>query len=272
MDGAVIRCRLDLMLRLVDTTTGTVINEGDVRFYWNDVFFKPIAKGEGVHVFLNHGRDNGLMHIEVKGYDPKDVTIDYEKLDERLPGIDVFLIPSENTRRGGEVLTFSGHLAKLESIEAIDISKPVCSINEYNAKKNIMSLFLPGKRLIMDDVHYGLVNQAEQTFEHITVTEAVSEVTISLAEPLKEPYQVNAPICRVIFGDVDKKGNFVFRVRDRGGNQTYLFRIVVNGEERFISVDMEHLDGVKLSAAKKRPVKPSEEEEKKAEEKPAPKT
>jgi hypothetical protein len=83
---------------------------------------------------------------------------------------------------------------------------------------------------------------------------------------------VNAPICRVIFGDVDKKGNFVFRVRDRGGNQNYLFRLVVNGEERFMNVDMEHLEDVKLSAAKKRPVKPSEEEEKKAEEKPAPKT
>jgi len=253
VDGTVIRCKLDLMLRLIDTTTGDVVNEGDVRFYWNDVYLRSIAKDEGVHIFLNHGRDNGLMHIEVKGYDPKDVEIDYEKLNEGLPGIDVFLIPSESTYRGGGVITFAGRLPKLEKIEAIKVSKPVCSISDFNAKKGIMSLFLPGKRLVMDDVHYGLVNTQNQTYEHFTVTEAVSDATVRLKEPLKEPFQVNAPICRVIFGSVDPKGNFILRVRDNGGDQNHLFRIVVDGEERFLNVDMEHLNGVKLSAAKPRP-------------------
>ena len=260
MCGAVIRCRLDLMLRLIDTTTGAAITEGDVRFYWNGEFTRSDPRDSGIHIFLNRGRDNGLMRIEAKGYDPMDLEVDYEQLDSQLPGIDVFLIPSENTYRGGGVITFSGHLSRLEAIDAINVSKPVCSISEFNAKKNTMSLFLPGRRLTMGDVYYGLVNKEDGTYEKFKVEEEKTDTSIRLSEPLKEPFQVNAPICRIIFGSVDKKGNFILRVRDNGGDQNHLVRFTVGGEERFMNVDFEHLDEVKLSQAKPRPEKPSEEE------------
>ena len=261
MDGAVIRCRLDLMLRLVDTSTGAVVTEGDVRFIWNNKPIRSTPKEDGVHIFLNHGRDNGPMQILAKGYDPVTLELDYEKLDEMLPGLDVFLIPSEDTYRGGRMLTFSGRLSKLETIDAVNIGKPLCNISEFDAKKNIMALFLPGRRISMDDVHYGLADKDGTTYEPIVVTETISNVTVRLKEPLKLPFTVNAPIYRIIFGSVDAKGNFVLRVRDNGGDQRHLIRIVVDGEERFMTVDFEHLSGVKLTAAKPRPEEPKESDD-----------
>ncbi len=246
--SAVIRTRLDLVLHLIDTTTGNPPTDAAVRFYRRDGLLKAMDKGEGSFVFIDLGREDFLMRIEVTGYDALDLEICYEKLDEALPVMDVFLMPSENAYRGGRVISFTGKLPKLTAIEAVKPDNPVCTISDYDEEKQKIMLFLPSRRISMESVHYGIVYEepAPPVFEHFEVEETVLPVAVRIKAPLKREFMLNSPICRVVFGRVDAKGNFVLRVRDNSSSLKYLVRYIVDGQEGFMEVDFHALEGVKL--------------------------
>ena len=56
MDASVIHQKLDLLIRLIDTTTGAVVEEKNVRFFKDGEAVRPIRRGSGNYVFLNTGR------------------------------------------------------------------------------------------------------------------------------------------------------------------------------------------------------------------------
>ncbi len=244
-DG-VIRSRLDLLIRLQDTTTGLSVDERDVNFYLNGKQIRPTSRGFGNYILINHGRENGLMQIEVYGFETFEADIDYEKLDERLPTVDAFLIPSENDRSGPKMLSFSGTLKGLSSLECIHPGRPLSGIREFDKKKKIMTIYAPNRRMNMVHSYYGLYHAEEDTYECIEITEQIENHKVRLREPLQEEFTVNAPICRRIFGRVSDDGEFLLRVRDDGKRQTYLVRYTVDGEARYKSVDFHNLEEVTL--------------------------
>ena len=75
---AVIHRRLDLALRLVDTTTGNPPFPGIVRFYRKADLVPAMDKGGGCYIFIGLGREDFLMRIEVGGYDAIEVPVCYE--------------------------------------------------------------------------------------------------------------------------------------------------------------------------------------------------
>ncbi len=244
-DG-VIRARLDLLIRLQDTTTGLSVDERDCNFYIDGNQIRPTARGFGNYILINQGRENGLMHIDVYGFEPFEVAIDYEKLDERLPTVDAFLIPSENDRSGPKMLSLSGTLKGLSSLECIHPGRPISGIREFEPKKKVMTIYAPNRRMNMIHSYYGLYHSEEDTYECIEITEQIENNKVRLREPLKEEFTVNAPICRRIFGRVTDEGEFLLRVRDDGKRQTYLVRYTVDGEARYKSVDFHNLEEVTL--------------------------
>lgn len=257
--GAIIRRQLDLALRLIDTTTANPPVGGIVRFSRDGKLLPSMNKGEGNYVFMDLGREDFLMRIEIEGYDTLELPVRYGELDERMPIMDVFLMPSENAYRGGRVLTFSGRLPRLTAIEAVNLTNPICTISDYDEKKKLITLFLPNRRIDMEGVYYGLVHEQEGglTYERFEVDESVSSVTIRIKTPLEQGFTLNAPISRVVLGKVDQKGNFVLRVRDNSSELKYLIRCIADGREGFQEVDFHRLEGVKL----KRPPKPKAGEE-----------
>jgi len=238
MAASVIRAKLDLLIRLVDTTTGAQVTERNVVFKRDGIPVIPETKDPGSYIFINTGREDFLMRIEVFGYDVYETWVRYEELDEKLPECDVFLMPSESMSRGEKVLSFSGTLPFLKKIEAICLQKPVCFAKEFNKKTVSLTVYVNnGDRISMDDRYYGLLKEDGTGYEKIEVETSVSLQSVRLKEAIEEEQVSNLPVMRIIFGRVSEDGEYVLKVRDSGGNLTYLVRYEVGDEVRFQEID-----------------------------------
>lgn len=237
MEASTIHHKLDLVLQLVDTTTGAAVGEQDVRFFIDGKQCWPIPRGGGNFVFINTGRRDNTLTLKVFGYEDAMVNVQYEKLDETVPLKQVFLIPSEKHAKGENLCSLTGILPGLEEIEAVSLKQSNFCFSEFNEKKGLMKLFLARGRLSMENVHYGLIGENRQCYEHFEVTEEVPPDMVRLKEPLTETFAVNSPISRVIFGKVSPDGSYLLRVRDDAEMLSYLVRYRVNGETRFQTVD-----------------------------------
>ncbi len=236
--ASVISAKLDLLIRLVDTTTGAAVDERNVVFTRNGEPFRPDGRGEGTYILINTGREDFLMRIKVFGYEEAVLNVKYESLDERLPEINVFLIPSENTMRGEGVLSFSGILPFLEAIEAVKPNRQLCVVKGFDPKKKLLTYFTQsGAFTEWDEAGYGMLHADKQSYENIAVVRRESQQTVELKEELKEENITNLPVLRIIHGKVDENGAFLLRVRDDGEDQSYLVRYTVNGEVRFQTVN-----------------------------------
>lgn len=242
---SVIQSRLDLLIRLQDTTTGLSVDERSAKFLLNGEEVRPTSRGFGNYILINYGRENALMQVLSYGYEPFSVYVDYDKLDERLPTVDVFLIPSEK-ESGNEVLSFTGKKKGLSSLECIHPGRPLSGIREFDVKKRIMTIYAPNRRMNMIHSYYGLLHPEEGRYEPIEIVEQIENQKVRLKEPLQEEFAANEPICRRIFGQVQEDGSFLLRVRDDGKKQTYLVRYEIDGEARYKSVDFRNLEGVTL--------------------------
>ncbi len=240
MKEGVITNRLDLLIRLVDTTTGMSVTEMNIHFFLNGKEIRPAPRGDGNYILINQGRENGLMQIRVHGYEPFDARIEYEQMDERLPVLDAFLIPSEAMRRGQDILTLSGHLKGLMSIEAIHLARPLSGLREFDKKKCVMSIYMPNRRMNMVHTYYGLVNAAEGTFEKFIVLDEIGDKKLRIKEPLRGEFPQNAPICRIIFGKVEEDGTYLLRVRNTGRNLKHMVRFVMEDRIGYSIVDFEN--------------------------------
>lgn len=246
MEEGKIRCKLELMLRLMDATTGIAVDERNIQFLKDDKVLKAHARDEGCYVFIGDSRENGLMQMKVYGYEPKTIHVEYEHLDPILPSIDVFLIPSENRRRGETLLTLTGRLSGLEAVEALHPGRPVTSIREFDAKRCIMTVLSPNRRIHFENLGYGIVNVEQGSFEDIEITEELTDKKVRLRRPLEESYSPNAPICRIIYGQVEEDGSYILRVRDDGKNLKYLVKYIRDGTTGYKQIDFHELEGVTL--------------------------
>ncbi|MCD8326448.1 MAG: hypothetical protein LUC90_07130 [Lachnospiraceae bacterium] len=240
MEASTIHHSLDLLIRLIDTTTGDMVDERNVRFWMDDNPVRPIPRGNGNYVFLNRGRKDTTLKIAVYGYETCSLAIRYQKLDSGMPVKEAFLIPSENAA-GQPVITLSGNLPGLESIQAVSLGSADCCISGFDERKRIMKLFKT-HRTGMDHIYYGLIHMNRQDYEPFEVIKELSENSVKISRPLAEPFTVNSPVARIVFGMVDQQGNYVLRVRDDRTHLIYLVRYEVRGTAEFRTVDMHRAE------------------------------
>lgn len=246
MDDGRIHYRLDLLVRVMDATTGRPVEDSSIRFYKDDKLVSVFGRGEGCYIFLNSGRENHLMRIEVYGFETRTMAVDYEKLEPQLPSVDVFLIPSERLRRGAELRILRGRLSGLETVEALHPGRFATSIREFDAKKRIMTVFSPNRRVDLTRQYYGLLHADRSTFEVLDIKEEISDNKVRLRTPIQEEFSPNAPLCNMVFGQVEDDGSYMLAVRDDGKDLTYLVKYIVNGEKKFKKIDFHNLEGVEL--------------------------
>ncbi|MBQ7706675.1 MAG: hypothetical protein IJT72_02710 [Lachnospiraceae bacterium] len=228
-NGAVIRCRLDLLIRLTDTTTGRAVSSLSVSFWKDGKQLITRLKGDGNYIFIDIGRENFLMKLSVPGFDSQEFIVDYETLDKRMPSIDVFLIPSENNE---SILTLSGKMRGLTAVEAVQLGNPACSINEFIPKEKRMTFIMPNRQMNMDGNRYGLLH-GEKDYEQFVVKEQLNPLSVKLEQQLNEEFAVGSPIARIIYGRVDSKGNYVLRVRDTAETLRFLVRFQTDGNVKY---------------------------------------
>ncbi|MCD7739362.1 MAG: hypothetical protein LUH58_10060 [Lachnospiraceae bacterium] len=245
MGASEIHHRLDLLVRLIDTTTGDEVEERNVRFFEGERPVAPISRGSGNYVFLNCGREDRDLEVKAYGYESCTVNVRYDRLDEKMPFCEAFLIPSENAAGGQPVITFSGTLPGITGIQAADARSTGCSISSFDERRRIMKLF-KSSRTGMDSVYYALLHPDRQNFEPFEVVKEMPGNAVKLQKPLAEPFQVNNPIARIIFGKVWPDGSYVLRVRDDAEKLIYMIRYEVQGETKFRTVDMRRAGEMKL--------------------------
>lgn len=240
MAASVFGAKLDLLVRLTDTTTGAYVTEKNIVFKRDGIPVIPEPRDPGTYIFINTGREDFLMQIEVFGYEVYKTRVRYEELDVRLPECDVFLMPSESMSRGEQVLSFSGTLPFLKKIEAIRLDRPVCFVKEFDKKTNALTVFAnSGGRVSLYDKYYGLLSADKESYEKVEVESELTLQSVRLKEQLKEEQISNLPLMRVIFGSVSENGDYLLRVRDDGDNLKYIVRYEVGDEVRFQEIDFK---------------------------------
>ena len=243
--ASVISSRLDLLVRLIDTTTGAAVEERNVLFLRGEIPVRPEPRGPGTFVFINTGREDFLMRIRVKGFDEYESRVCYEELNERIPAFNVFLIPSENTKKGERVLSLSGNLPFLETLEAVNLNRVICHANSFDQKTNVLSIFgQAGEGIFLYDTWYGLLDGSKLSFEKIEVIGNETPQSVLLKSPIETELTSNTPLIRVVFGSVRENGDYALRVRDDGEEIKYLVRYTVKGEARFKTVDFREDTGL----------------------------
>lgn len=236
---ATIRYRLDLALRLLDSVDGRAIQERSIQFSSLPQGKNPIPKGGGLYLFLNMEREDFDMEIRVYGYEPRTVRISYPDQEEQLPIREVYLVPLDNPTLEN-VLTLRGNLSGIEEIEAVSLMDASCCIKEFDARKRIMTV-LNQRNVAFRQVHYGLINRERTAYEHFEIEQEISNQEFKCRKKLEKEFQINQPIVRVIFGQINEQGDYVLKVRNEEYAQ-YLVRFVVNGNEFFQKVDF-HKEG-----------------------------
>lgn len=236
MKASIIHHSLDLLLRLIDTTTGYQIGERDVHFYEDEKEIFPKARGAGNYVFINYERKNRRLMVKVYGYEKITVDINYEDMDSVVPVREIFLIPSENLSKGDPVISFTGKLSGISEIEAVSLEISGCTIHSYDERKRMVKMFKT-RQTNLENLYYGLINMEKMTYEKLVVEKEMPDCILKIREPLKEGFSINAPIARIVFGMVDREGNYCLRIRDDRETLKYIIRYVVSGKENFREID-----------------------------------
>lgn len=238
MEASVIHARLGLLIRLVDTSTGAAVEEREIQFLADGERVRPAPRGNGCFVFINTERTDFRLTVQVVGFESYSTDVRFEELDDRIPTCDIFLIPSERNAKGESVIGIFGNLPLLEALEAVDVNRPLCRFSDFTEKTRKMTVIKQAGRVLdMDYGHYGLLAADGKSYEKIVVSGMDRNQALILKEPLAQPFTVNAPISRVVFGSVNDNGDYLLRVRDDSTNLRYLVRYIVSGEVRFQEVD-----------------------------------
>lgn len=240
--SCVITRRLDLILHLIDATTGFAINESQVQFTTEREDIKFIPRDNGTYILINAGRENFLMQVSLKGYEEAPVEIRYEELHEVMPLKVVFLIPSEKTSSQEDILFMKGNLSGLQSVSLVETNKVLATTNSYDKKKKLIQLFERGYRLNTEGSSYGIINRETKTFEAFDIAELPKESQVKLTVPLNEEFQRNSQIARIINGYVYPNGDYLIGVRNDNAKKPTIVRFETSDKVTFREVDFKTLN------------------------------
>lgn len=246
MDHVVIRAVLDLGFRLLDTTTGRLVTERIRLFKRDGTIFTPQPRGDGIFVLVNTGRKDFDLSVEIRGYEPQVVPIRYEELDERLPFVDIHLIPDANIGGGGRYIDLKGKMPGIMSIEAIRLDKPFVNVSSYNERHQFFTLVASEGNYEFDDVVYALLDSDGASYQYLYPGTYRDKGSYNLARPLEREFTPNSNLFRILRGRVNG-ASYLLRVRDEGSELPYLVRYETQTEERYLILDMaSHPDGNSL--------------------------
>ncbi len=240
---ALIHHKLTLVISLRDATTGKEVYENDVMFHMPPNIRAPISKRPGVFIFINLETSDFDFQVDVHGYEPVEVKVRSDSINENLPMRDVFLIPYEYPRGRYETLALKGRMENLQEIGAISLTEPVLSVKKYDERKKELSL-MNQHRAELSAVHLGLYNESQHVFDVLDVEKDISKQLIKLRSSPEHGCEINQPIMRIVFGQVKQDGSYLLKVLDRDPAE-YLVRFVVDGKPYYQRIDMSNPEPLK---------------------------
>ena len=114
-----VRYKLDLIVNLLDTTTGIPISQKEVMFRSDGQIVSMLNREEGTYILLNHGRMDMELEISVKGYHTLTVPVRYERLSELFPTIEAPMIPVIMPYCYSDMCSLEGNMPGITDLAAI---------------------------------------------------------------------------------------------------------------------------------------------------------
>lgn len=235
MADAQISYKLDLIVRLVDTTTGRMVSQRQVIFKSDGQIVPFLRRDEGVYVLLNHGRRDVVLDVSVLGFLPMSVDVKYEDLSEVFPEIEVPLIPESGTSGFIDMYTLEGVCPGLTSIEAVSLVNPHGSTVGYQERKQVLKLY---NSKPLGESEYAILHE-DREFEIFRIKKRLDKLSLKLVSPLVQGCKPQEKIARIVKGKVDGKGRYLLRLLDEGNGTEYLVRYVVKGKVSFKRISSE---------------------------------
>lgn len=230
-----IRFKLDLVLHLLDTTTGLPITR---QIPYLEVNGRPLTmqrRGDGTYILLNRERLDMDIALSLEGYYPMTILVRYEELDERYPEIEVPLIPIRRSYGFNDICTLEGNMKGITDIAAISIHRTDAMLGAYDAKKNILRLFETRR---LDEDQYAIFHKGKMEFEEFRIVKQSDRgMLLHLKEPLLQECEPEESIVRIVRGMTDTKGRYLLCVRNDGNGTKYLIRYTVRGKTKFQLVE-----------------------------------
>lgn len=239
MADAEIHYKLDLIVRLVDTTTGRKVMQRQVIFRSMGQVLPFLYRDDGVYILLNRGRNDMVLEISAAEYLPIKLEIRYEELSESFPEVEAAMIPQISPKGFVEMLTFEGKCPGLSSISAVSLKGAYGTVAGYQEKKQILKLFY-GKPL--EENSYAVICEQQREFEEFRIKKRLDKLSVKLAAPLQTACRPETKIVRIVRGMVEPDGHYLLRVLEDGGKAEYLVRYVVDGKASFKYVEAEGMN------------------------------
>lgn len=236
MADAEVHYKLDLIVRLVDTTTGRKVEQKQVVFKSSGQMLPFLQRDDGVYILLNKGRNNMVLEISAIGYLPIKLEIRYEELSETFPEVEVPMIPEISPKGFVEMLTVEGQYEGLTSIAAVSLKKQHGIVAGYQEKKQVLKLFYSKQ---LEENSYAVIHEQQQEFEEFRIKRRLDKLSVQLVSPLEAACRPETKIARIVRGIVDADGRYLLRILEDGGGTEYLVRYVVNGKASFKRVSTE---------------------------------
>lgn len=237
MADAEIHYKLDLVVRLVDTTTGNPVGQRQVIFQSGGQPLPFLMRDEGLYVLLDHGREDMELSVRAAGFLPARVEVCYARLPDSFPEVEAALIP-ESSRSGLiEMLTLQGQYPGLETIAAVSLKEMYGAVGSYQEKKQLLKLYHSKP---LREAAYAVLHEKQQEFEEFRIRKRLDKLSVKLEEPLATACRPEDKVVRIIRGAVDEKGNYLLRIQTDGSRTEYLIRCVVKGKTVFQKISAEN--------------------------------
>lgn len=230
MADASISHSLSLALRLLDTTTGLPVAGSEVTV--SDCGQRPREADLGTLLFIDYPREDFSLTLRSRRYEDCSVDVRFSELDEKLPVLDIPLVPRDGFYGGEPLLTIEGVCPGTTEFSAVRMDDTACLYREFDAKKRLLTVFNP-HLLELARPRYALVDTESVRFEYVRILRRMSDTTLKLEAAPTGSYGNYSPLTPVVEGLVRPDGGYVLRVRDSGGDAKWLLRRVDGEGEHF---------------------------------------
>lgn len=237
MASAIFIHRLDLALRLMDTTTGNDVAGHEVMLFYDGKPLHPMEKEKGTLIFPGLGRNDFTLSVTSQKYDSVTIPIRFAELDKEFPIVEIHLIPSKNSISTVPCLSLVGNMSGISDLTAVRMGDTSCLIRDFDPRKKLATIFNP-HHLELNRTHYALVDPNEQCYERFSIVKKLDDHTIKLDRVLVTKFGNYFPITPIIFGHTSEDGSYRLRVRDDASAAKWLIHYQIDQESHFQCVDL----------------------------------
>ena len=239
------RHSLDLALRLVDTATGRVLAGRDLELRRDGRRVRPLEKEDGYLIFLGEGRRDFDLSVRLRGYEPRQVRVEYAALDKALPLLELHLIPGKDYAPGVPCFSLEGTCPGITALDAVRAGDSACLIREFDPRKRLVTLFNPHK-LELDRTFYALVDPDRETYEPFRLVKRIDFQVYKTDRVIETRFGNYFPVCPMVFGGADPDGGYRLRVRDETAQARWIVRWEAGGQTFFQTVDFHRPETLTL--------------------------